>query len=55
MTPVPAPLHTVPGEVEPEAPLVVTAEYFDRLQSGEGMAGPTAKLAEALSWPVSFA
>ncbi len=40
---------------EDRGPLVVTAEYFDRLQSGEDMPGPSPELAEALSWPVAIA
>lgn len=40
---------------EDRKPLVVTAEYFDRLQSGEDMPDPSPALAEALSWPVVIA
>jgi hypothetical protein len=38
----------VPADVEPDAPLVVTAEYFDRLWSGEGMPGPSQGLVNAI-------
>jgi len=33
-----------------EAPLVVTAEYFNQLLTGSDLSGPSPSFAEALSW-----